>query len=937
MMNDKIILDYINNTAKALSASTGVTTKEVSSSLGLQRSNVSAVLNNLVRQNKLVKGEGRPVKYWIPLEIRKPFSTPVASYKENIMPQEKAVVRHHLFEKMIGNDMSLKTPIDQAKAAVIYPDNGLYTLIIGPTGSGKTYFANAMASFAKFQGLIKKDRVMSTLNCADYANNPQLLMSYLFGHTKGAYTGAENERPGLLKQSDGTILFLDEVHRLPPEGQEMLFSFMDSGEYRPLGYSGPPLKAKVRIVCATTENPKSSLLSTFLRRIPIVIRLPAFHNREAKERLDLLKHLIGIEAKRIKREIQIDERVVKALLGSVTYGNVGQLKSIIQMVCAKGFLQNDPESLTLYLRYDELEDVLADGLNRFNQKRQLYTSFLGLIEPETTMSPSDDPLPADTDNYEPPFNLYDIIGDKMAMLKEENMSDEQIQGFISTDIDLHLKSFYRNRQYLTQKDEKKLKEIVPEQIINLSREIQEFVKSELNKNYRKSFIYALSLHVSAFLKRNENEPVEKPANNLVKDFVRSHPKELKAARLVAQKIEERLQVIIPPSEVDYLTMLITSLNQAESAKESIGIVVACHGNSTASSMVDVINTLLGSQNIYAYDMILEQSPSEAYDIIKELVKTANKGHGVLLLTDMGSLTTFGKRIEEELGVETRTHEMVSTPILLEAARKTQLPNQDLDTIAEELKRFNGYSLTPPERLIKTRIDTEKKPVIIAVCASGKGAAQIIKEQLIQLMKTRLDDDIEIITCGVREAKAVVVDIKKTHHIVATVGVSPITEDIPHLSLEQVLSPHADKLLNEIIDNSHLHDTELLSTLDQETCQKFLGEHYTFINPQKMIYPLWYFMETIEQIGHLHSSNSFKLNMILHLAGTIERTLQRQPLATDEALQDYPKNNPLISAIDRELNDLESQLNLSIAKSERLYIYEIYLTNDHTFTKEEALE
>jgi len=106
--------------------------------------------------------------------------------------------------------------------------------------------------------------------------------------------------------------------------------------------------------------------------------------------------------------------------------------------------------------------------------------------------------------------------------------------------------------------------------------------------------------------------------------------------------------------------------------------------------------------------------------------------------------------------------MVSTPILLEAARKTQLPNQDLDTIAEELKRFNGYSLTPPERLIKTRIDTEKKPVIIAVCASGKGAAQIIKEQLIQLLKTRLDDEIEIITCGVREAKDVLKTTKKAH-------------------------------------------------------------------------------------------------------------------------------------------------------------------------------
>gem|GEM_PF-5200497 len=126
-------------------------------------------------------------------------------------------------------------------------------------------------------------------------------------------------------------------------------------------------------------------------------------------------------------------------------------------------------------------------------------------------------------------------------------------------------------------------------------------------------------------------------------------------------------------------------------------------------------------------------------------------------------------------------------------------------------------------------------------------------------------------------------------------------------------------------------------MDQATCQTFLGEHYTFINPQKLIFPLWHFMETIEQDGHLHSTNSFKLNIILHIAGTIERTLQQQPLATDEALKDYPKNNPLVSVIDRELDELESQLNLTIAKSERLYIYEIYLTSDHSVNNEEALQ
>lgn len=60
-------------------------------------------------------------------------------------------------------------------------------------------------------------------NCADYAENPQLLLSQLFGHVKGAYTGAAVLKKGLVEKADGGILFLDEVHRLPPEGQELLY------------------------------------------------------------------------------------------------------------------------------------------------------------------------------------------------------------------------------------------------------------------------------------------------------------------------------------------------------------------------------------------------------------------------------------------------------------------------------------------------------------------------------------------------------------------------------------------------------------------------------------------------------------------------------------------------------------------------------------------
>ncbi|MGQ0420917.1 amino acid--tRNA ligase-related protein, partial [Bacillus sp. HC-Mk] len=86
--------------------------------------------------------------------------------------------------------------------------------------------------------------------------NAPSIRDVLFGIKKGAYTGASDQK-GLIEKAHEGILFLDEVHRLPPEGQEMLFTFIDRGVYRRLGETENERKAQVLIITATTEEPNS--------------------------------------------------------------------------------------------------------------------------------------------------------------------------------------------------------------------------------------------------------------------------------------------------------------------------------------------------------------------------------------------------------------------------------------------------------------------------------------------------------------------------------------------------------------------------------------------------------------------------------------------------------------------------------------------------------
>lgn len=91
------------------------------------------------------------------------------------------------FNYLIGANTSLKNQIEQAKAALLYPPNGLHTLIIGSTGVGKSLFVNIMYQYSKYIKKLPEDAPFVVFNCADYANNPQLLLSYIFGHIKGGF------------------------------------------------------------------------------------------------------------------------------------------------------------------------------------------------------------------------------------------------------------------------------------------------------------------------------------------------------------------------------------------------------------------------------------------------------------------------------------------------------------------------------------------------------------------------------------------------------------------------------------------------------------------------------------------------------------------------------------------------------------------------------
>ena len=181
--SDKIY-EYIRQksaeyTLDTLKGRVGVDAQEIAEALDILRNNVSMELNALHRQDRIVKILGRPVLYFDKETLEALCGENLGRGPCQFAAMEECVGHTQAasqgpFDRLIGSDRSLRKQVEQAKAAILYPPDGLHTLIVGQTGVGKTLFAHMMFEYCKSMKHFAEDAPFITFNCADYYNNGSL-------------------------------------------------------------------------------------------------------------------------------------------------------------------------------------------------------------------------------------------------------------------------------------------------------------------------------------------------------------------------------------------------------------------------------------------------------------------------------------------------------------------------------------------------------------------------------------------------------------------------------------------------------------------------------------------------------------------------------------------------------------------------------------------
>jgi len=518
---------------------------------------------------ELLNQEGYKVSRYVAGNIKSEFIEADSrnSLADGVSAEEKGEAaetkKKEPFSNIIGYDAGLQVQINQAKAAILYPPDGLHALIIGPSGVGKSYLAESMYHFAVQEKVIGEDASFVVFNCADYADNPQLLLAQLFGYAKGAFSGAVNSKSGLIEKADHGILFLDEVHRLPSEGQEILFSILDKGEFRRLGEI-VETKVNIRIIAATTENVESSLLLTFRRRIPMIIDIPSLSERSLKERYELIKKFFRNEAIQTQRMIKVDPRVIKFLMVYKCLGNVGQLLSDIRVACANAFLasvSHGKEEVVIHVR----DLTKYESINLFSNQKQeqleKYTSKSLLIDKHSIEEKNSDEL-IQKWTFE---TIYNVIEDDVLELRNSGVDEKEINEIVQRKLKEKLKEYIGPEETL---DEAivELESVVDHKIVEAVKRAVHIAQKYIPE-LEKRVYYFLSIHLSTLYERISKGVYKKFTLDL-ENITERYKKEYDIAKIITLDLEECLNIQFPKEEVGMIAMYLRTFSRQDLPDEA---------------------------------------------------------------------------------------------------------------------------------------------------------------------------------------------------------------------------------------------------------------------------------------------------------------------------------------------------------------------------------
>lgn len=738
------VYEYLKKLALDYPEECAVDTTHLADKLEMQRSNVSSLLNELVREKRVEKLKARPVLY------------------KAIGYGEQGVQDTTCFGKLTGSTGVLKNAIQLAKAAILYPNHQLPILISGEVGTGKSRFVKTIFEFAVEQGIIQKEAPDIIFDCQDYMDESEKMYKELFG---------EN---GRYQQSRGGLLCIKHIENMRSATRKELIRIMESEEFADT------------IIIAITEREQeeqSSLTDYF----PVKIEMPSLANWSLRERLSLVQKFVHRESVKMKRSIRINSELLRCLLLYKCSQNMRQLKKDIQIGCANAYVRElaaQDEILHLYLR--DFPPYVRKGFLYYEQNQEELRQLI-VDRYFYTISYQSDEIRKErvpSRNFHKQ-TTYDYIRSRAEKMKQQGMDSDSISSVLAEDLQNQIFAFAKKV------DEQKMNietmgVIIDVEIRDAVKEILEEAGRQFNRTYSVGIYYGLCMHLMNTVKMKSEQLGLDDKMNF--EIMAAHKEEYRLASALVSKIEQIYKIEIPIDEVVFLTLFLTKNNSENQKTRHPHVMVVMHGDGVATSIMKTVQKIVQNENLFAFDLSLDKAPMAMYDSFKSAIQECDNGKGILMIYDMGSIRTMAETVMQETGIEIRFIEMPVTQLVMDCSMRADIYDKAADLQKEVKKSFGNYQAE-----VSTRRETGKS-IIITLCSSGKGGALAVKKFLLSNLED-FDFDIINLPANDREVlKREIERLKADNEILCVIGAyDPRLFGLHFVSFSQIFEVSADKL------------------------------------------------------------------------------------------------------------------------------------------------
>ena len=880
------IVNWIMNATRAAVSGNweAVNAQAAAEQLNISRNLASQYLNQLVHENVLLKINSRPVCFLhiraleelTGLRIRREMFEDLDEFHDYIRGQ------HHSFQSLIGFDGSLSDCIEQIKIAAYYPPNGLPMMLIGKRGTGKSLLCSLTFQYMKSMDILSDDAVYIRSSFHASGTRNEAVIKKLFA-----------DKESVIRKNRTGLMVLEKFHRLDKPLQTRVLDFVDQ--------LNTEKNFSWRVIL-TSEPTESHEIENFWRnRISVIAYCPELKQRSRQEKERMVLQFFVREENSIQKAVRISRKVFTHLVDYRFDNNIEGLQSEIRKMCARAYLyQKDETALSIHSYY-----FSEELLNNITVEKD--------FEEELWISPRQrEELNEKQEEYGLGEAVYDAF-------REAESGERPFTAVLDQ---LYQVFQRRMKEYTYQFIEEEAPEKRPADVIyeGLVTLVENRFHCVIPRNFAKMLQACLRRQM---LGLGEKEEWRQEAETFKRRLYGKYQQEAEAVEYLSSLIEVNLG-IKPDDTTVILSLAGLKYYNQQLSDSHLSAVIICHGTSTASSMAEAVNTLLGRHIFDALDMPLHIPMEKIAETLKNYVEKSCMSSRMIILVDMGSLELIDEKLRTLPGIRLGIMNHVSTSLAVHIGSML-LEGREIPDILREASADSVSAY----RLIESE-EKNKEPAILFMGEKGTDIALKMKELFWSSFPKEIP--VKALYWNTGQQNSLEEYIRDSeYHILFSIGVDRYELlDTPHLDISEVITLNRNPRVYEILKDYFTEEEirTLLNNLVKNFSLQNIIQHLTILNPVTLTDRIEVSLDLLQHYLNIRFKPNTIMSLYIHLSFLIERLVTKNPIESCRDPELFKKERSgFIGMVEKSFQNITDHYHVEIPISEIAYIYEFIEHND----------